>query len=318
MILERAEIAGLPCQRGKVRDKFDLGESILMVTSDRVSAFDVVLPTPIPGKGEALNQLSLYWFGRTADIIRNHVITSDVRVIIQTLDAHGIENSEQYKEMLEGRSVLVHKADPSPIECVVRGFLGGSAWKEYRRLEELAVQKEGTGEVDLYGITLPVGMVEYEKLPKAVFTPSTKEESGHDINISMARAREIVGAETADLLEQASIALYERGVEVASEVGLDIYDTKFEFGLCNGVWIQIDESLTSDSSRYGDKRLYRPGGPQESFDKQFLRDYLEDLCSEGKWNKEYPGPELPKEIVEKTREKYLEAYRLITGEKLAA
>lgn len=277
-------------QKGKVRDIYDLGESLLMVATDRLSAFDVVMPDPIPGKGRVLTQISLYWYEQVRSIIDNHLITADVEMYPEILKPHA--------EALRGRSMIVRKAQPLMVECVVRGYISGSGWKSY--------QKNGT----VCGISLPAGLKESDRLPEPLFTPSTKADVGdHDINISFDEAAEIIGAEMAEKVRAISLAIYNKGVEVAADKGIIIADTKFEFGICDGELILIDEVLTPDSSRFWPKSSYAPGGAQESFDKQFVRDYLETL----QWDKTPPGPSIPHEILEKTSKKYLEALELFTG-----
>ncbi|MEN6520186.1 MAG: phosphoribosylaminoimidazolesuccinocarboxamide synthase [Armatimonadota bacterium] len=294
---------------GKVRDVYDLGDSLLLVTSDRLSAFDVVLPDGIPDKGKVLTQLSLFWFDMTGDIVDNHLITADADEIVARLKKSGMPDADEYRETLRGRSMLGAKAKSVPIECVVRGYLAGSAWNEYKRL----VAKAGsTDTVTLYGVTLPSNLVESDRLPQPVFTPSTKESSGHDINISADQARDIIGKEIVDELERLSLTIYKKASEYTLSRGIIISDTKFEFGILDGKIILIDEVLTPDSSRFWDAADYEPGRSQLSFDKQFVRDYLETLD----WNKTYPGPELPEEIIEKTSARYREAYRRIVGKEL--
>lgn len=294
---------------GKVRDVYDLGDSLLLVTSDRLSAFDVVLPGGIPDKGRVLTQLSLFWFGMTHNIVDNHLITSDVDEIIARLGKSGMSSAEDYREILRGRSMLGVKAKSIPIECVVRGYLAGSAWNEYKRLKK---ESNGIDTITLHGVTLSSNLVESDRLPEPVFTPSTKESSGHDINISADQARDIVGKELVDELERLSLAIYKKASDYALSRGIIISDTKFEFGILDDKIILIDEVLTPDSSRFWDAADYEPGKPQQSFDKQFVRDYLETLD----WDKTYPGPELPDEIVEKTGDRYREAYRRIVGKEL--
>lgn len=294
---------------GKVRDVYDLEDSLLLVTSDRLSAFDVVLPGGIPDKGRVLTQLSLFWFDMTRDIVENHVITADVDEIIERLKKSGMADAADCREMLEGRSMLGVKAKGIPIECVVRGYLAGSAWSDYKKL---IAESGGADTVTLHGVTLPSNLVESDKLPEPVFTPSTKESSGHDINISADQARNIAGKELVDELERLSLAIYKEASEYARSRGIIIADTKFEFGILDGKIILIDEALTPDSSRFWDADDYQPGRSQQSFDKQFVRDYLETLD----WNKTYPGPELPDEIVTKTAERYRESYQRIVGKKL--
>lgn len=276
--------------RGKVRDIYDLGSQLLIVTSDRISAFDVIMEEGIPHKGYVLTQISKFWFEQMTDLIPHHLISTEVDDFPPV--------THQYRDQLEGRSMLTKKADPLAIECIVRGYLSGSGWKEY--------QQQGS----LCDIPLPSGLVESEKLPETLFTPSTKAELGaHDENISVARAAEICGQETVDQVSAISIAIYERAREQAARKGIIIADTKFEFGLVDGQLLWIDEALTPDSSRFWPQDQYQPGRAQPSFDKQFLRDYLETLS----WNKTAPPPKLPPEIVTKTSEKYLEALRRLTA-----
>jgi len=311
MIVTTTDIAGLKKHiTGKVRDVYDLGDRLLIVATDRLSAFDVVMPNGIPDKGRVLTQLSLFWFDLTRDVTENHLMTAEVDAVIAELAAAGVANAASYRETLAGRSMIVRKAQPSPIECVVRGYLSGSAWKEYALLKS---QSPGAESLVLHGVTLPTTLVESDKLPSTFFMPATKEQSGHDINISLERAREMVGARMADELAAKSIAIYEKASEYAASRGIIISDTKFEFGRRDGKTILIDEVLTPDSSRFWDVDLYKPGGPQPSFDKQYVRDYLETLD----WPKTYPAPELPEEVVLRTSEKYKEAYRRIVGAELS-
>jgi len=312
MIVTSTDIEGLPKHAaGKVRDIYDLGDALLMVATDRISAFDVVLPTGIPDKGKVLTQISLFWFDMIRDIVENHLVTADIDEIIDRIRVAGVAEPERYRELLEGRSMVVVKAKPCPIECVVRGYLAGSAWKEYSALLAAAGRR---GPIVLHGVELPPDMVESQKMPQPVFTPATKESTGHDVNISAQRAREIVGEDIGRQLEALSLAIYNRASEYAAERGIIISDTKFEFGeLDDGRLILIDELLTPDSSRFWAADRYEPGRSQPSFDKQFVRDYLLTLD----WDKTYPGPELPPEIVSKTAEKYREAYRRIVGKDLA-
>ena len=275
---------------GKVRDIYDYGDCLLIVVTDRISAFDVVMPNGIPGKGKVLTALSDFWFRRTEHIIPNHVLSTDV---FEFPDA-----VQPLADVLEGRTMMVEKAEVLPIECVVRGYLAGSGWKAYRE----------TGEV--CGYKLPPGLVESGRLPEPIFTPSTKAESGHDENITCAQAAEIVGQEIAAVLEEKSLALYNFASDYLADRRLIIADTKFEFGLRDGELIVIDEMMTPDSSRYWDVDKYQPGRGQESLDKQPLRDWLETLD----WNKESPGPELPAEVVANTRRIYEEALRRVTGD----
>lgn len=310
MIVTTTDIRGLRKHvTGKVRDVYDLGDSLLIVATDRISAFDVVLPTGIPDKGKVLTQLSLFWFDMTEDVVENHVITGDTDEILKRIEAAGTTDPEQYREMLDGRAMVCAKAAPYPIECVVRGYLSGSAWKEYSALRDAS----GDGSpIVLHGVEMPPDMVESQKLPRPIFTPATKESSGHDINISAEQACDIVGADIEAQLEAISLAVYKRASDYASERGLIIADTKFEIGERDGRLILIDEALTPDSSRFWDATTYQPGKSQPSFDKQFVRDYLLTLD----WDQTYPGPELPDDIVAKTAEKYREAYRRIVGRAL--
>jgi phosphoribosylaminoimidazole-succinocarboxamide synthase len=279
--------------RGKVRDIYDLGDKLLIVATDRISAFDVVMPNPIPDKGKVLTQLSRFWFDLTKDIVPNHVLSTDVRDFPS--------ECRPYLEMLKERSMLVIKTDPLPVECVVRGYLSGSGWEEYKK----------TGAV--CGIKLPEGHLESSILDEPIFTPATKAEMGlHDENISFEKVEKIVGKELAQKLRFLSISIYEKVREFAEQRGILIADTKMEFGTKDGKLLLIDELLTPDSSRFWPKNGYRPGASQKSFDKQFLRDYLLSI----KWNKTPPAPELPEEIVQKTREKYLEAYERLVGKPL--
>lgn len=276
--------------RGKVRDLYEVGDRLLIVATDRLSAFDVVLPTPIPDKGRVLTQLSLFWFDLLRDILPNHVITSTD--FPPELDA--------YRAQLEGRSMLCLRAKPLPIECVVRGYLSGSGWKDYR----------ATGKV--CGIALPAGLRESERLPEAIFTPSTKATAGHDENISFDQAVSTIGGELAERVRAVSLEIYRRAVAYAEPRGIILADTKFEFGLVDGELIWIDEALTPDSSRFWPAEGYQPGRAQPSFDKQYVRDHLERIG----WNKQPPGPELPPDVVAATRDKYREAYRKLTGHEL--
>ena len=302
------DIPGLsPFIVGKVRDVYDLGDSLLIVATDRISAFDVILPTGIPDKGRVLTALSQFWFEKTAHLVPNHYIASDMDTIGSRLHDAGVTVTADLVSMLEGRSQLVQKCAALPLECVVRGYLDGSAWKDYQTLFAHG------GEVKLYDIPIPVGLRQGERLPTPLWTPATKVQTGHDRNISPAQAADIVGDETAKELADKSLALYAFARDYAAEHGLIIADTKFEFGRQGGQIILIDEALTPDSSRFWEASQYQPGHSQSSFDKQFVRDYLETLD----WDKTYPGPELPAEIVEKTAAKYREAYRRLTGQELA-
>ena len=277
-------------KRGKVRDIYDLGDYLLMVVSDRISAFDVVMPEPIPDKGIILTQISMFWFDAVESLIQNHVVAHDVDQFPKVC--------HQYAEVLRGRSMLVKKAQPLPVECIVRGYISGSGWKEY------------TEKGSICGIQLPEGLQESQKLAAPIFTPSTKAEHGeHDMNIGFEEAAKLVGQERAEHLRQLSIGIYQTGVELADQKGIIIADTKFEFGLIGDDLILIDEILTPDSSRFWPKESYSPGGPQKSYDKQYLRDYLNSLD----WNKKAPGPPLPEDVISDTRKKYLEALTQLTG-----
>ena len=275
--------------RGKVRDMYDLGEQLLIVTTDRISAFDVVLPMGIPAKGRVLNTLSAFWFQRMGHLIPNHLITTDVTAYPAELQADG--------EMLEGRSMLVHKAERIDAECVVRGYLAGTGWRDYVR----------TGEVS--GHKLPPGTVESQEFAEPIFTPATKAETGHDENISREELASRIGTELASKVEEVSLAIYNFGRAEAQKAGLIVADAKFEFGLYEGELMLIDEAFTPDSSRYWDIDIYKPGRPQPSYDKEFVRDWLR----QSGWNMEPPAPMLPNDIVQKTSEKYLEALRRITA-----
>jgi len=276
--------------RGKVRDMYVAGDKLIIVATDRISAFDVVLPTGIPHKGAVLTGLSLFWFELLG--VNNHLVTADIEKYPEPFS--------RYRDQLESRSMLVKRAEVVPIECVARGYLSGSGWKEYKT----------TGEV--CGIKLPAGLKESDKLPEPIFTPATKEQSGHDINISEEVMAGMVGEELTRELKELTLSIYSRASSYARDKGIIIADTKFEFGKFDGGIILIDEALTPDSSRFWPSESYRPGQPQQSFDKQYVRDYLETL----EWDKKPPGPNLPQEVVEHTSEKYLEAYRLLTGREL--
>jgi phosphoribosylaminoimidazole-succinocarboxamide synthase len=277
-------------KRGKVRDMYDLGDALLMVATDRISAFDVIMPTAIPDKGKILTQISLFWFDVMKALVDNHVIASDV-------DRFPAE-CRPYANQLRHRSMLVKKADPLPVECVVRGYISGSGWKSYRQSGQVC------------GIDLPDGLTESERLPEPLFTPSTKEELGaHDINIDFDETVRRIGRKKADAVRSLSLAIYEKGVSLADARGIIIADTKFEFGEEDGRLILIDEVLTPDSSRFWPKDAYAPGGPQKSYDKQYLRDYLLSLD----WDKTPPAPALPDAVVENTRTKYIEAFTRLTG-----
>ncbi len=276
-------------RRGKVRDVYDLDDKLLVVSSDRISCFDVVLPTGIPRKGEILTQLSLFWFDLTRDMIPNHFISADVSDYPKEL--------LKYRDVLQGRSMLVKKAKGIPVECIVRGYLSGSGWKEYKESRSIC------------GIKLPEGLRESDKLPEPIFTPSTKEDAGHDINVSQEYIEKQLGKDITGKLSDISISIYNKASKYAESKGIIIADTKFEFGIYDNGVILIDEVLTPDSSRFWPKDQYKPGGSQPSFDKQFVRDYLETLD----WNKTPPAPALPEEIVKKTQEKYLQALKMIAG-----
>lgn len=280
-------------KRGKVRDVYDLNDELLIVSTDRISCFDVILPTAIPRKGEVLTRLSTFWFGFTKDIVANHLITANADDFPQRL--------AEYREIIKDRSMLVKKTEAIPIECVVRGYLSGSGWKEYKETQSIC------------GINLPAELKESEKLPELIFTPATKEDTGHDINVTQEYIEEKIGKDVAATLKDISIALYKKASEYAESKGIIISDTKFEFGKLGNEIILIDELLTPDSSRFWPMDEYKPGKPQKSFDKQFVRDYLETLD----WIKTPPAPELPEEIITRTTRKYLQAVEmLIPDEKL--
>ena len=294
MVLEAVVETNLPgltlVGRGKVRDIYEIGDKLLLVASDRLSAFDVVLPDGIPGKGKVLTQISAFWFRKLADIVPNHMLTIDPEEFPPTARSH--------EETIAGRSMLCRKAKPLPVECVVRGYLSGSGWSEYRERGEVC------------GIKVPGGLLESARLPEPIFTPATKEEKGkHDVNITFTKMVDVVGKPMAEKARAVSLEIYRRAADYARGRGIIIADTKFEFGLANGKLILIDEVLTPDSSRFWPADGYRPGGPQRSFDKQFVRDYLLTLP----WNKTAPGPKLPADVIEKTAEKYREALRILTG-----
>jgi len=289
--ISETHFAGLtPAARGKVRDIYDLGDELLIVATDRLSAFDVILPTPIPDKGSVLTQLSLFWFSLLRDMIPNHVLSASE--FPPPFDLH--------KEELIGRSMVVRKTKPLPIECVVRGYISGSGWKDYR----------STGKI--CGIPLPPGLRESDRLPEPIFTPASKAATGHDENISFDRAAALIGKDLAERVRAVSIAIYKRAAAYAEPCGVILADTKFEFGLLQNELLWIDEALTPDSSRFWPAALYKPGGQQPSFDKQFVRDYLESIH----WPKTPPGPELPADVVAATRSKYREAYRILAGREL--
>jgi phosphoribosylaminoimidazole-succinocarboxamide synthase len=290
-LLKESDFVDIPLlKRGKVRDVYDLGDQLLIVASDRISAFDVVMDDPIPGKGKILTSISLFWFRELEPIVKNHLVSSN------PVEYPAV--CQKYRAQLQGRSMLVKKTNPLPVECIVRGYLSGSGWKEYL----------STGSVS--GIELPEGLKESERFPKPVFTPSTKAEEGmHDENITFEKAVEILGSKRAEEVRRISLEIYNFASALALEKGIIVADTKFEFGMRNDRLILIDEALTPDSSRFWPMDEYRPGGPQKSFDKQFLRDYLIEIT----WPQQPPPPTLPAEIIRKTREKYLEALEILTG-----
>jgi phosphoribosylaminoimidazole-succinocarboxamide synthase len=289
--ISRTDLPGLKLlKRGKVRDMYDLGEHLLMVATDRISAFDVVMLDPIPDKGVILTQISLFWFEMMKAVIANHVVASHVEDYP--------EACRPYRSLLKGRSLLVKKAVPLPIECVARGYISGSGWSSY--------QQSGA----VCGIPLPSGLKESDRLPEPIFTPATKEEVGiHDINIDFEETRKRIGSELSERVRNLTLTLYRKGADFAETKGIIIADTKFEFGLIGDDLILIDELLTPDSSRFWPKAAYKPGGPQESYDKQYMRDYLVST----RWNKTPPPPPLPPEVVHNTRLKYLEALKQLSG-----
>jgi phosphoribosylaminoimidazole-succinocarboxamide synthase len=289
----QTELSGLKLlRRGKVRDIYEYGDKALLIATDRLSAFDVVLPTAIPWKGAVLTQLSRFWFDMMQDIVPHHLISADINTFPEDL--------QRYRDVLQLRSMLAVKAEMLAVECVARGYLAGSGWKEY--------QENGT----VCGIALPPGLRECDRLPEPIFTPSTKAESGHDLNITFDEAVQIVGREKAEKIRDLTLRIYTRAAEYALPRGIILADVKFEFGIYNGEIILCDELLTPDSSRFWQRASYRPGRPQPSFDKQYVRDYLEQIH----FDKQPPGPELPPAVVKGTTEKYLEAYRLLTGSSL--
>ncbi|MEN6601307.1 MAG: phosphoribosylaminoimidazolesuccinocarboxamide synthase [Bryobacteraceae bacterium] len=278
--------------RGKVRDVYEIDGKILIVATDRISAFDYILPTGIPDKGRVLTQLSVFWFDFLGSLAPNHFLTANVDEYPDPLP--------RYRDQLEGRSMLVKSARMVNVECVARGYLSGSGWKEYQKNQSVC------------GVALPPGLKESDKLPEPIFTPSTKAQSGHDLNISMQQAAEMVGAETAAKLRNLTLSIYTRAAGYALERGIIIADTKFEFGFADGELILADEVLTPDSSRFWPLASYKPGGAQPSYDKQYVRDYLESI----RWNKQPPAPPLPEDVAARTSEKYKEAYRALTGKVL--
>lgn len=291
--MTQSELSALTLHaRGKVRDIYEAGDDLLFVASDRISAFDHILATEIPDKGKVLTQLSLFWFDYLRDVVPNHVIAARVEEYPEPLrDLH---------DQLRGRSMLVRRAKMFPVECVVRGYLSGSGWKDYKQSQSIC------------GIGLPAGLRESDRLPEPIFTPATKSNTGHDINIPFDETARLLGRETAATLRELSLRIYALAVEHAKSRGVIVADTKFEFGMVNGKIVLADEVLTPDSSRFWPAETYRPGGPQSSYDKQFVRDYLESIH----WDKNPPAPALPEDVVRKTREKYIQAYRQISGKEL--
>ena len=291
-IVTQTALTGYPCRRGKVRDVYDMGGELLLVATDRISAYDVVLPTPIPGKGTMLTRISKFWFDRFAPTVPHH--------LIDVLDDRMPAGLEAHAGQLRGRTMRCRKCTVVPIECVVRGYLAGSGWKEYR----------ATGRV--CGVVLPAGLTQSARLPEPIFTPATKADQGHDENITFERACRIAGREVMELLRERSIELYNQAAEYALTRGLIIADTKFEWGRRGDEYLLIDEVLTPDSSRFWPADDYAPGRDQDSFDKQYVRNYLTGLCAAGRWDKTPPGPELPDEIIRNTAAKYREAMERLT------
>jgi phosphoribosylaminoimidazole-succinocarboxamide synthase len=282
-----------PDRQGKVRDIYEFGDRLIIVASDRISAFDYVLGSGIPDKGRVLSQISAFWFDRTRSIVPNHVLSTD--------PADYPAEAREFAELVRGRSMLVARTEPLPIECVARGYLSGSGWKDY----------QATGRI--CGHVLPAGLRESDRLPEPIFTPATKAQSGHDINITEDDAAALIGRDTLERVRDLTLRLYREGSAHAESCGIIVADTKFEFGrLPDGDVMLIDEMLTPDSSRFWPRDTYAPGGPQPSYDKQFVRDYLEAI----RWNKQPPVPSLPADVVSKTREKYVEAFRRLTGREL--
>lgn len=294
-LMETALTGAALLKKGKVREVYDLGEELLFVASDRISAFDVVMANGIPDKGKVLNNISAFWFEYTKDIVENHMITIDIDEIVSKYPALADE-----ADALGGRSMLVKRTEPVMVECIVRGYLSGSGWRDY----------QNTGEVS--GVKLPEGLSMCDKLDEPIFTPSTKAETGHDVNITQKETISQLGEETFGFLKDKSLELYRKAAEYAEGKGIIIADTKFEFGMVDGKIILIDEALTPDSSRFWPMDEYQSGRSQKSFDKQFVRDYLETID----WDKTPPGPELPEEIVDRTRSKYLQSYSILTGREL--
>ncbi len=293
ILVDYTNPSGKKITSGKVREIFAVDdEHLLMVTTDRISAFDVILPDPIPAKGHVLNQISLFWFEKVAPLIKNHIVSSDVNDYPAPFTGD---------PRLKGRSILVRRARALPIECIVRGYISGSGWNEYKQLGTIS------------GVALPADLVQSQKLPEPIFTPSTKAALGdHDESIDLATAADLVGKDLIEKVRSVSLAIYTLAAEHALEKGIIIADTKFEFGIIDDELILIDEALTPDSSRFWPRKGYQPGEAQPSFDKQFVRDYLETLD----WNKNAPGPNLPEDIIRKTSEKYVAVYELLTGKKL--
>jgi phosphoribosylaminoimidazole-succinocarboxamide synthase len=291
LVVRETHLEGLPLRRGKVRDVYDLGDRLLIVATDRLSAYDVVLPTGIPDKGRILTALSLWWFDFLKDITPNHLVTADVSQMGPAAQAKAA--------LLAGRTMLCRKAKVLPVECVIRGYLAGSGWREYKAA--------GT----VCGIRLPAGLRQCDRLPEPIFTPATKAETGHDENISFERAKDILGKEAAATLRDRSLAVYTKAAEYARRHGILIADTKFEWGEADGRILLVDEVLTPDSSRFWPADTYEPGHDQPSFDKQFVRNWLDTLD----WDRTPPGPVLPDDIVTKTRAKYVEAYERLTGKR---
>lgn len=291
--MTQSELSALTLHaRGKVRDIYEAGDDLLFLASDRISAFDHILASEIPDKGKVLTQLSLFWFDHLRDVVANHVITARVEDYPEPL--------RYFRDQLRGRSMLVRRAKMFPVECVVRGYLSGSGWKDYRQTHSIC------------GIRLPAGLRESSRLPEPIFTPATKSNTGHDINIPFGEMVGLVGGAAAERLRELSLGIYALAVEHAKNRGIIVADTKFEFGTVNGEIVLADEVLTPDSSRFWPAESYRPGGPQSSYDKQFVRDYLESIH----WDKNPPAPALPEDVVQKTREKYIQAYRQLSGKEL--
>ena len=290
--VDKTELPFKLFKRGKVRDIYEIDDNLLIVATDRISAFDFVLPDPIPNKGIYLTQLSIFWFEKMKNIVDNHLISGDVEDFPDEL--------KDYRDVLDKRSMLVTKTEVIPVECIVRGYLSGSGWKEYREKGEIC------------GVKLPKGLRESEKLDEPIFTPTTKAEKGHDMPITFEQLKDMVGKETAEKLRDLSIEIYEKARDYAYQRGIIIADTKFEFGVKDGEIILVDELLTPDSSRFWPLDAYEPGKPQPSFDKQYVRDYL---TSTG-WDKNSPPPHLPEEVIRETEKRYREAFERLTGRKL--